>query len=75
MVVNAFLDGGSDTTYLSDDAARALGVKWNLKSVQITTLGGNIMQHNTTEVELNVGPVEQKHSEVKLGSKRFSMCG
>ena len=60
MVVNAFLDGGSDTTYLSEDTARALGISWNPRRIQITTLGGNVLQQSTTEVKLEVGPVGQR---------------
>ena len=57
MLVNAFLDGGSDTSYIREDVAHVLGASWNQENLQIATLGGAVINQKTSEVELNVSSV------------------
>ena len=54
MPVNAFLDGGSDASYIREDVAHALGATWRQKSLQIATLGGGVINQPASEVAIDV---------------------
>ena len=55
MLLNAFLDGGSDTSYIREDVAHALGATRRHESLQIATLGGSIMNQQASKVTIEVG--------------------
>ena len=55
MLVNAFLDGGSDASYIREDVARALGATCHQENLQIATLGGAVINQPTSEIVIDVG--------------------
>ena len=55
MLVNAFLDGGSDASYIREDVARALGATCHQENLQIATLGGAVINQPASEIVIDVG--------------------
>ena len=66
MHVTAFLDGGSDTSYLKEDLADALGFTSETEPLQIATLGGQIQSLTTKHANIMIkdaeeGPLHKLH--------------
>ena len=54
----AFLDGGSDTSYLRQSTAEALGISSEVESLQISTLGGKIQSLKTQHADITIKDTE-----------------
>ena len=66
MQVTAFLDGGSDTSYLKQDLADALEITSATEPLQIATLGGQVQYLKTKHADIMVkdteeGPLHRLH--------------
>ena len=62
----AFLDGGSDTSYIKQDLADALGITSETEPLQIATLGGEIQTMKTKHADIMIsdkddGPLHKLH--------------
>ena len=54
MKVNAFLDGGSDTSYIREEVVRELGAIQHEENIQIPTLVGAVVNKPASEVVINI---------------------
>lgn len=55
--VNAFLDDGSDSTYVRDDVATALGLETNEQTLRLTTLTDSCIPLKSKKVSLTIKSV------------------
>ena len=72
--VNAFLDDGSDSTYVRDDIVTALGLKTDEQTLRLTTLTESCMSLKSKKVSLTIKSLNGETQSIVEAWTLYEMC-